>query len=174
MKFCIQNLFEFGLKMKMEKIEFDKHLIWKKKKVTFWPNLARLAFFSLLLPRPALPGAAHRRLLHADALARTPRGLVCHPRARSQLGRPSPLSQPTSAASSAAARLGFTRKRLALLSRCASGPTRQPHRPPSFLGAPLPSFARPWRDTDGKPPAPFARCRAPPCFPSFLAAAARL
>ena len=24
---CIQNLFEFGLKMKMEKIELDKHLI---------------------------------------------------------------------------------------------------------------------------------------------------
>ena len=56
---CIQNLFEFDLKMKMEKIELDKHLIWKKKeKVTFWPNSNQPG----LLPppsQPALPGAAH-------------------------------------------------------------------------------------------------------------------
>jgi len=58
LKFCIQNLFEFGLKMEMEKIELDKNLIWKKKKFTFWPNSSQPG----LLPppsRPALPGAAH-------------------------------------------------------------------------------------------------------------------
>ena len=61
----------------MEKIELEKDWIWKE--FTYWPNSRTSpAFF---LPLPGLPCLARptRRLPHADALARTPRGLACCP-----------------------------------------------------------------------------------------------
>ena len=61
----------------MEKIELEKNWIWKE--FTYWPNSRTSpAFF---LPLPGLPCLARptRRLPHADALARTPRGPACCP-----------------------------------------------------------------------------------------------
>jgi len=61
----------------MEKIELEKDWIWKE--FTYWPNSRTSpAFF---LPLPGLPCLARptRRLPHADALARTPRGPACCP-----------------------------------------------------------------------------------------------
>jgi len=61
----------------MEKIELEKDWIWKE--FTYWPNSRTSpAFF---LPLPGLPCLARptRRLPHADALARTPRGPACFP-----------------------------------------------------------------------------------------------
>ena len=78
----------------------------KKEKVTFWPNQASSAFFSLPLSRPALPGAAHS--------VAAPRGPVC---------------RPTSAASSHAAQLATHVARPLPFSLAAL----RPHRSAPFL-----------------------------------------
>ena len=159
----------------MEKIDLEKDLILKKNHLLpFSAQPNQPSPFSFIFP----PAGLSRRPVSP---ARTACGPHQHvgphpawpswpPRARTNSAAQLLLRcGPLRATARCCGLLGFTASALPFsLSRCASRPTRQPRRPPSFPGAPLPSFARPWRVTDGKSPAPFGRCRAPPCFPSLF------